>query len=808
MKDQAQIVIIGGGIVGAQIAYHLAKMGRTDVVLVEKGDIASGESSHAAGLVTQFATSQTMLKFRMYSIELYSELGLFDHVGSLRVASSPEQLKDFERSVSRAKALGLDCEVIGPSEAVKHMPQITDKDLYGAIYLPRDGQLDPYTTTTSMAKFAKELGVTVYTDTRVTGFKLSPKGEITEVVTDKGSIKTELVINAAGMWAPRIAAMAGLYFPTTPVDHQHIALKAVPGHEFNAETPCLRDPDNLVYMRQEQGGLVIGGYEPNPFARWIDGAPWEHGGETLPSDMDRFEQLLEGAIRRLPFLDQAGIITLVCHPGAYSPDCQPILGPMAGVNNMWMAAGFSLNGYGGAGGVGKLMAEWIIGGEPTMDVYSYKATRFGNYYSDPVYAAERTRESVKYYYRLRFPNDEHEWARPHRVSPVHSRLQELGAVFGEKFGWERVNYIQPGKPWRRMGEDQRKWGWNKPPYFERLGQEHQATRERVALYDLTSFGKIEVTGEGALPLLQRVSDSNMDKPVGSATYTQFLNPNGGVEADLTVTRLGEERFWVITGSGFIANDLGWLRMHVHEADGDVSDPRHHTGMGLFRVVGAEGREMLEKVTQDDVTNEAHPYLMTKQISINGTKVYAQRVSYAGELGWELYVPYNRATPVWDLVMEAGAEFGIEVGGYKVLDALRLEKGYRYYTADVTQLETPYEAGLGFCVDLSKEDFIGKDALVKQKAEGVKRKLCTLVLDGEDFTQIYGGEAVYNDGVLLSRIRSGGYGYTLKKNIFYAYMPVDLAKAGTRVEVELIEGRYQGEVAKAVLFDPKGERLRA
>jgi 4-methylaminobutanoate oxidase (formaldehyde-forming) len=808
MKDQAQIVIVGGGIVGAQIAYHLAKMGRTDIILVEKGDIASGESSHAAGLVTQFATSQTMLKFRMYSIELYSELGLFDHVGSLRVASSPEQLKDFERSVSRAKALGLDCEVIRPDEAAAHMPQITKKDLYGAIYLPRDGQLDPYTATTSMVKFAKDLGVTVYTDTRVTGIKLSPKGEVTEVETNKGSIKTELVINAAGLWAPRIAAMAGLYFPTTPVDHQHIALKAVPGHEFNAKTPCLRDPDNLVYMRQEQGGLVIGGYEPNPLERWIDGVPWEHGGTTLPADMDRFEQLLEGAIRRLPFLDQAGIITLVCHPGAYTPDCQPVLGPMAGVRGMWMAAGMSLNGYGGAGGIGKLMAEWIIGGEPTMDVYAYKATRFGGYYSNPEYAAERTRESVKYYYRLKFPHDETEWARPHRVSPVHYRLQELGAVFGEKFGWERVNYVQPDKPWRRMGEDQRKWGWSKPPFFERLGQEHQSTRERVTLYDLTPFGKIEVTGEGALPLLQRVSDSNMDKPIGSATYTQFLNSNGGVEADLTVTRLGEDRFWVITGSGFIANDMAWLQMHADEADGEVTIRDITEEWACLALWGPKARLALQKVTQDDVTNETHPYLMTKQISINGAKVYAQRVSYAGELGWELYVPYNRATMVWDLLLEAGEEFGIAIGGYKVLDSLRLEKGYRYYTADVTQLETPYEAGLGFCVDLNKADFIGKDALVRQKAEGVKRKLCTLVLEGDTYTQIYGGEAVYHEGMLISRIRSGGYGYTLKKNIFYAYMPVELAKAGTCVEVELIEGRYQGEVTPTVLFDSKGERLRA
>ena len=565
MKDQAQVVVVGGGIVGANVAYHLAKLGWTDVVLFEKGEIASGESSHAAGLVTQFATSQTLMQFRKYSIELYSELGLFSHVGSLRVASTEDQLKELQRSVSRANAIGMEVEIISPAEALRIMPQLTKDNLYGAIYLPRDGQLDPYTTTTTMARLAKEMGVEVNTGVRVTGIELSSKGEIQRVITDHGSVRTEIVVNAAGMWAPRVAAMAGLNMPTTPVDHQHIALKAVGGHEFPPTTPCLRDPDNLVYMRQEAGGLVIGGYEPNPFARWIDGAPWEHGGTTLPADYDRFEQLLEGAIRRIPFLDQAGIITLVCHPGAYTPDCQPMLGPMAGARGMWIAAGMSLNGYGGAGGIGKLMAEWIVEGEPSLDVYAYRATRFGNYYSNPEYAAERTREGVKYYYRLRFPNDENEWARPHRISPVHYRLQEMGAVFGEKFGWERVNFFEPGKAWRRAGADQREWGWKRPPYFERVGNEHQATRERVTLFDLTSFGKIEVSGSGALPLLQRVSDSDMDKPVGSATYTQFLNTRGGVEADLTITRLAEDRFWVITGSAFIGTDLalpaGWWRDH-------------------------------------------------------------------------------------------------------------------------------------------------------------------------------------------------------------------------------------------------------
>ena len=466
MKDQAQVVVIGGGIYGVNIAYHLSKLGWKDIVLLEKGEIASGKSSHAAGVVTQFATSKTMMQFRKYSIELYSELGLFNHVGSLRVASSREQLKELERSVSRAKAIGMEVEIISPSEAVKVMPQISDKDLYGAIYLPRDGHLDPYGTTTGMARIIREMGVDVHTHTRVTGLELSPKGEIQKVITDKGSIKTNLVVNAAGMWAPRIAAMVGVYLPTTPVDHQHIAIKAVTGHEFPYQTPCLRDPDNLVYMREEQGGLVIGGYEPNPLARWIDGVPWEHSNATLPADYGRFEMLLEGAVRRIPFLKDAGIINLTCHPGAYTPDCQPMLGPVAGARGLWMAAGMSLNGYGGAGGMGKLMAEWIVEGEAPQDVYAFRATRFGNYFSNPEYAAERTRESVKYYYAIKFPNDENEWARPHRVSPVHYRLQELGAVFGEKFGWERVLYFEPNKPWRRAGADQRNWGWTKPPYFD------------------------------------------------------------------------------------------------------------------------------------------------------------------------------------------------------------------------------------------------------------------------------------------------------------------------------------------------------
>ena len=807
MKSQAEIVVIGGGIYGVSIAYHLFKLGKKDIVLLEKGEIASGESSHAAGVVTQFAVSKTMMQFRKYSIELWSKLGFFNHVGSLRVASSKEQLKELERSVSRAKAIGMEVEIISPAEAVRVMPQISDQQLYGAIYLPRDGHLGPYDTTTGMARLIREMGVEVNTHTRVTGIELSPRGEIQRVITDRGSIQTNIVVNAAGMWAPRIAAMAGVSLPTTPVEHQHVAVQAVMGHEFPKATPCLRDPDNLVYMREEQGGLVIGGYEPNPKARWIDGVPWEHGNSTVPADYGRFELLLEGAIRRIPFLKDAGIIDITCHPGAYTPDCQPMLGPLPGVRGMWMLAGMSLNGYGGAGGMGNLMATWIVDGEAPMDVYAFRATRFGNYFTDPEWAAERTRESVKYYYAIRFPNDENEWARPHRLSPVYYRTQELGAVFGEKFGWERVLYFQPGKQWRRAGADQKAWGWAKPPYFDRVGEEHRATRERVTLFDLTSFGKIEVTGPDALALLQRITDSNIDKSIGSATYTQFLNTNGGVEADVTVSRIATDKFWVITGSGFIANDLAWLQMKSQpEEDITIRDiTSEWTCLALW---GPRARLVLSKATQDEVTNEAFPYLTAKFITINGVRVWAQRVSYVGELGWELYIQNHRASMVWDILREAGKEFDMEVGGYKVLDSLRLEKGYRYYTTDVTPLETPFEAGLGFCVHFDKGDFIGKAALLEKKQHGLATKLCTLVLDGEDFTQIYGGEAVDYEGKVITRVRSGGYGYTVKKNILLAYLPLELSKPGTRVEVDLIEGKFVAEVTSSVLYDPKGANLRA
>ena len=807
MKDQARVVVVGGGIMGVSVAYHLAKLGWNDVLLLEKGELASGESAFAAGLVTQFHTSPTLMQIRKYSIDLFSELNLFDHVGSLRLASSEAQLKELQRNVSQAKAIGLEVEIISAGEAVKLFPGMTDKSLYGAVYLPRDGHLDPYTTTTGLAAHAKKLGVTIQTDARVTGIELSPKGEVTKVRTVQGDVRTEIVVNAAGIWGPQVAAMAGMHVPTTPVDHQHIALKAVADNVLPHETPCVRDPDNLVYLREEAGGLVIGGYELNPHARWVDGAPWEHSGTALPGDYDRFEPLLEGLIRRLPFVERAEIVSLICHPGAYTPDSRPLLGPAPEARGLWMAAGLSLNGFGGAGGMGKVMAEWIVEGEPPLDVYSFHAWRFGRDYRDPAYAAERTREGVKYYYLLRYPNDENEWGRPHRVSPIHYRLQDRGAVFGEKNGWERVNFFNPGKPWRRAGADQRQWGWTRPPYFERVAEEHRAVRERAALFDMSSFGKIDVQGPGALTLLQRLSANNIDAQPGKVIYTQFLNTRGGVEADLTITRLTEDRFRVVTGSGFIGNDIGWIKMHIRPEDGPVLVRDVTEELACLGLWGPRARDVLQAVADGDVSNQALPYMSSRQIKVKGFPVLAQRVTYVGELGWELYMSPERAIEVWDALLDSGKMCEIETGGYKALDSLRLEKGYRYYSMDVTTLENPLAAGLGFAVRLGKGDFIGRQALVEIKEHGLDHKLCTLTVGADEYLTIYGGEAVSSDGAVMGRLRSAGYGHTLKRNIAYTYLPMELTTPGTPLAVEIFGQAVPAEVTADVLYDPEGARLR-
>ncbi|HEV2027801.1 MAG TPA: FAD-dependent oxidoreductase [Candidatus Dormibacteraeota bacterium] len=781
--DRARAVVVGGGITGASVAYHLAKAGWRDTVLLEKDELTSGSTCHAAGLVTQFNPSPTMMRFRRYSIELYQELGVFEQVGGLRFASSEGQLKELQRGVSRARGIGLEVELVSADESARLMPAITKRSLHGAVWVPSDGHLDPHTATHALAGAARELGATVLTQHRVTGFRLGGQGEVTAVETDGGRIEADVVVIAGGIWAAQIAAMAGAFIVSTPVDHQHAALLAVAGHELPHDMPCFRDPDNLIYGKSEAGGVVLGGYEADPVARWIDGVPWDHAGTSLPPDQARFEPLLAGAARRFPFMGEAGIVKLVCHPDAMTPDANPLVGPVPGVRGLYLAAGLSLNGFGGAGGIGRSLAELITTGETELDLYPYRPWRFGPVHRDHRYVAELAREAYRYYYYLRYPYDSDEWGRPRRTSALHERLQDQGAVFGAKHGWERAEYFDASRPWRRAGADQRQFGWTRPPYFELLAEEHRAFRERVGIIDMTSFGKIDVRGGGALTLLDRVAGNRIDRPAGSVIYTQLLERNGGIAADVTVTRLADEHFRVVTGAGYVNSDLGWLRLQVRDDDAPVDIRETTDELSVIGMWGPNARDVLERVADGDVSEGGFPFMQARHIRIGGATAFAQRVTYVGELGWELYLEPGWAVQVWDRLMSAGRTFGIVAGGYRALDSLRMERGYRYYGTDLTLLDNPFEAGLGFCVQLDKGEFNGRQALLAARESGLKRRLRTLAVGGEDYVPIYGGEAVHGVGGVIGRLRSCAYGFTVRKNLAYSYLPVAMVPGG-QVQVEV------------------------
>ena len=796
--ERARAVVIGGGITGTSVAYHLAKAGWRDVVLVEKDELTSGSTCHAAGLVTQFNPSPTMMRFRRYSIELYQEVGVFETVGSLRFASSRDQLMELQRGVSRARGIGLDVELISANEAARLMPAITLDSLYGAVWMPGDGHLDPHTATHSLAAAARSLGGQIFTHRRVTGIALSDKGAVQAVDTDAGRIETGIVVVAGGIWGPQLAAMAGAFVVSTPVDHQHAALLAVPGHQMQHDMPCFRDPDNLVYGKAEAGGMVLGGYEANPVARWIDGVPWDHAGTSLPPDEKRFEPLLAGAARRFPFLHEAGIKKLVCHPDAMTPDAGPLVGPVPGVRGLYMAAGLSLNGFGGAGGIGRAIAELVTAGETELDLYPYRPWRFGAVHRDHRYAAELARETYKYYYYLRYPFDADELGRPRRTSALHTRMQDLGAVFGVKHGWERPDYFETGRPWRRAGPDQRVFGFTRPPYFDLLAEEHRAFRESVGIIDMSSFGKIEVTGPGALTLLERVADNLINLPVGSVVYTQLLEPGGGIAADVTITRLALDHFRLVTGAGYVDSDLGWLEMQVRDGDSNVHLRESSEELAVIGMWGPHARNVLEKVTRDDVSDLGFPFMQARQIRIDGFAVLAQRVTYVGELGWELYVEPGTAGQVWDRLIGAGSAFGITPGGYRVLDSLRMEKGYRYYGTDMGLLDNPFEAGLGFCVRREKWSSLSAE---------ITRRLRTLAVGGQEYVPIYGGEAVLSGGRVVGRLRSCAYGFTVTKNLAYSYLPMDL-KPGAHVEVEVFGQTLPATVMSDAVLSKRDATQRA
>ena len=810
--DHARAVIIGGGVGGTSIAYHLAERGWTDVVLVDRAELTSGSTFHSAGLVGQLRGSVTLTTMMMYGTALYrrlrEETGVdpsWHEVGSLRLASSPARFEELQRQASWAKTFGLPLELISAAEAWDRFPLMSTDGVLGAVWLPTDGWLDPSGLAMALAAGARQKGVTIRTHTRVVGIGVE-RGRVSgvEVQLRDGTHETiaaDVVVNAGGMFAPEIGRLAGITVPIIPMAHQYLFTEALDG--VHAALPQLRDPDNLVYVREEVGGLCMGGYERNPAPWSLDGIPPDFNGKLLAPDVPRFEEIMAGAVRRVPSIANAGVTRIINGPEGFTPDNEFILGE-SDVAGFFVAAGFSAHGIAGAGGIGRQVASWIVDGQPELDLWKMDIRRFGPAYRSRDYTLVRSIENYATYYDIHYPNEERQSGRPLRTAPTYEQLTALGASFGEKSGWERPNWFESNAA---AGDPEiRPRGWAGQLWSPAIGAEALATRTTAGLFDESSFAKLEISGPGALAFLERMCANRIDRPVGSIVYTQLLDPRGGIQADLTVTRVAEETFLMVTGTAFGNHDAAWLRGHL-PSDHSVAIRDITAGRVCFGLWGPRARDILGAVTRADVSDAGFPYLTARELSVGHVPALALRVTYVGELGWELYAGADYGRTLWSTLWEAGRAHGLVAAGYRAIEALRLEKGYRAWASDITPDETPFDAGLGFAVALDKGvDFLGRAALVAARAAGPRKRLRCLVLD-DPRSVCLGNEPVRLGGAIVGRVTSGGYGYAVERSIAYAYLPPD-APIGTRGEIDVF-GEWVGfEVMGEPLYDPTNERIRA
>ena len=817
MTEHARAVVIGGGVGGTSIAYHLAERGWTDVVLVDRAELTSGSTFHSAGLVGQLRGSATLTRMIMYSVSLYRRLAAetgvdpsWHEVGSLRLASTQARYEELQRQAAWAATFGLPIDLVSAAEAQARFPLMTSDGVLGAAWLPTDGWLDPSNLAFALAAGARKRGVRILPHHRVVGIGVRD-GRVVGLTVERGGerveIEAEVVVNAGGMYAPEIGRLAGVTVPLIPMAHQYLLTDPIAG--VTRDLPQLRDPDNLVYFREETGGLLMGGYERNPAPWALDGIPPDFNHRLLDPDWPRFESIMDGAIRRVPAMAEARVTRMINGPEAFTPDNEFILGESE-VRGLFVAAGFSAHGIAGAGGIGRLVASWIVDGEPELDLLKMDIRRFGAQYRSRGFTLARSYENYATYYDIHYPNEERQAGRPLRLSPAYPRLAELGAAFGEKSGWERPNWFAPNASDPAFGgeaalEALRPRGWAGEHWHPAIAAEAIATRTTAALFDETSFAKIELVGSGALGLLGWLCANDVDREVGSVTYTQLLNRRGGIECDLTVTRVSRDRFLLVTGTAFGNHDLAWIHKHAPD-DGSVVVNDLTPGRVCFGLWGPAARDILAPLTADDVSNAGFPYLTARAITVGSVPVYAVRVTYVGELGWELYAHTEYGATLWDTLWAAGRPKGMVAGGYRAIDALRLEKGYRAWAADITPEETPYEAGLGFAVRLGKGDFLGRDALVAANVAGPRKRLRCLVLD-DPRSVCLGNEPVRVDGAVVGRVTSGGAGYSVSRSIAYAYLPPSVP-VGARGEIDVFGARVGCEVAREPLYDPAGERIRS
>jgi glycine cleavage system aminomethyltransferase T/glycine/D-amino acid oxidase-like deaminating enzyme len=803
LPSRARVVIVGGGVGGASIAHHLAKLGERDVVLLDRNELTSGSTFHSAGLVGQLRSSVSLTRMMMDSVELYRTLDCgWVECGGIRLACTPEREQEVLRQVAWAKTFGLPLQLISAEQARELFPLMSTDGVRCASYLPSDGYLDPSLLTTALIDGAREGGCRVYTHTRVTGIDVVD-GSVRGVQTEWGPIEAEAVVDAGGMFAAEIARMAGVRVPVVPFAHEYLVTQPFRERTPGEHLPTLRDPDLLIYFREEGGGLVMGGYEREA-APWaldehqLDAIPADFNGRLLEEDWPRFEQIAKNSSKRVPAMDQITVTRLINGPEAFTPDNEFCLGESE-VRGFFVAAGFCAHGLAGAGGIGRVMAQWILEGEPATDVWEMDIRRFGAHFRSPSYTLKRAKEVYETYYDIRYPGHERQAGRPLRTSSAYGWHREHDAAFGEKSGWERVNWYESNAA--AGDESLRPRGWAGMHWSPAIGAEHAAARERAALFDESSFAKLEIAGPGAAEFLEELCDNRVARELGAITYTQMLNSRGGIECDFTVTRVEEELFSIVTGTAFGNHDLSWIRRHAPR-DGSVRCTDVTARSACFALWGPRARDILGPICDDPLD---FAYMRMRELTVGDVPVRALRVTFVGELGWELYCPTEYGAGLWRTLWQAGRDHGLVAGGYRAIDSLRLEKGYRVWAADITPDETPYEAGLGFCV---KRDapFAGSAALAEAAADpAAGKRLRCLTLDDPRSVAL-GNEPVRVGGEIVGRVTSGGYGYTVQRSIAYAYVPGEI-ELGTPVEVDVFGRWVAGEVAREPLLDPKGERVR-
>lgn len=802
VPSHARIVIVGGGAIGTSIAYHLAKAGEKDVLLLEKTALTAGSTWHAAGLMGQLRSKVNLTRLMQYSADLCARIGAetgqdvgWKNVGSLRLAASDARWEELKRAHTAAKSYGFDMELIGPDEIRRLFPLVDIKGLRGATWIASDGHVDPYSLTHAYAKGARAGGVRIVEGVTVTGFNIKDR-RITAVRTSEGEIGCEIVVNAAGLWARQLGELAGIDLPITVVEHEYFVTEKSP--LVPDDLPTLRDPDANFYVKPEPGAMVIGGWEKETRAAYgLGKLPMSFGQELFADDLERIAEVIEGASNRIPVLGELGVRSVVNGPIPISADGEPVMGLAGDFENFFVACGFT-SGIAASGGAGRAMANWIIEGDPGMDLWAFDLRRFGQPHGGLAYLRDSAIEAYSKYYAIAWPEEERSACRPLRRSPLYETLTAKGAVNGVKFGWERPNYflkIGEAKPPLETFE--------RAPYAEVIGREHRAVREGVALVDQSSFSKFEVTGPGALRYLQWLAAANVDRNETAVIYTQLLNRRGGIEADLTIMRRRADQFHVVTGSAFGTRDGGWIRRHMPR-DGSVQVQEVTGAYGVINLCGPLSRDVLAKVSEDDVGNNAFPYMTCRNIRIGWAPVMAARVTYVGELGWELHVPTEYMAYVYELLKEAGTEFDIADVGYKAISSLRMEKRYLYWGADITPDDTPLEAGLGFAVSMKKGDFQGRDALVAQKELGIARKLVCFRLD--ESLPVYGGEAMSVNGRVVGMTTSGDFGHTVGASLVFGYLKGE-DMGLSEIVVEAFGRRSRARAVERCAYDPSGERIR-